>query len=365
MSAAEETLRETLSTAIAHSDAPTGATPPATPPKLATGTPPAPLAAVQTPKPEGYTGGAPSEPLRAVKTAEGELKEPLKPPSGEPEVLKAPASWKPAQREKWGTLPREVQEEVLRREVEIGRGLQDASDSRKFHKEMQETLQPYQHLLHLGGLNPAQNIKALLDTVNSLRMGSPYQRSEILAKVILDYGADLPTLDSALAKMLGKTGSGGQPNAGGAGADIDRIVGERMAPVLSFMQQLQRQGGMVQQDNLAKARTEFETFIADPTNEFIKDVAGDMADILDLHAARGQIISLPDAYKRASMMNPEISGIMAQRSLQTAAGAKAAEAAAALKAGGGISASRGSAASGDDSGDDLRATITRSIAALQ
>lgn len=274
-------------------------------------------------------------------------------------ALKAPATWKPAVREFWEKLDPLVREEVLRRESEIARALTETGDARRFHREMSETLTPFNHLLTLGGLTPSQNIKALLSTVNNLRLGSPAQRSEILAQLVMDYGADLPALDSALARRLGKGGAPrGGGNGGGAGTDIDAAIQRHLSPLIAPLQEFAKGREATQKQEDARIEAELQAFVADPKNEFVNDVLQEMADLMGVYSGRGVKLSLQDAYQKAIMLHPDISKILSQRQIDAAAKKKAEEAAAALQAGASVSSSTGAAslpAAGD--GADLRKTL--------
>jgi hypothetical protein len=58
---------------------------------------------------------------------------------------------------------------------------------------------------------------------------------------------------------------------------------------------------------------EITQFAQDPKNEFYRDVAGDMADILDMASKRNLNMSLHDAYTRACQLHPEVSKILMGR----------------------------------------------------
>lgn len=61
-----------------------------------------------------------------------------------------------------------------------------------------------------------------------------------------------------------------------------------------------------------------QQFANDPANEFYSDVQGDMADIMDMAAARGQKLGLKEAYDKACLMHPTISQITQNRQAQAA-----------------------------------------------
>jgi hypothetical protein len=131
----------------------------------------------------------------------------------------------------------------------------------------------------------------------------------LVARLIQQYGVDIRQLDDMLV--------GAAPSAETAqNSNIQSAVNQAIAPYQQMMQQYQQ--GQQQQAQQAEGaiRTEVSTFSTDPTNEFYKDVAADMADLLELNAARGNTVTMKEAYDRACRMNPEISKIIDMRSAQ-------------------------------------------------
>ena len=64
---------------------------------------------------------------------------------------------------------------------------------------------------------------------------------------------------------------------------------------------------------------EIADFAQDPKNEYFEDVRETMADILEAGAARGQKISLPEAYQRAILAHNDLAPLVAQKRLAEAA----------------------------------------------
>lgn len=218
-----------------------------------------------------------------------------------PEGLKPPVSWKPAVREKWSTLPPDVQAEISRRETEIQRGLSQAANARKFTEEFFRVVNPYESLIRAQNSSPLQAVSNLMNTAARLSLGTPAQKAQVIAEIIGNYGVDIQTLDSVLA--------------GQAPPDetdkIQQIIQQQLAPVQQFMQQIGQARQQRQMQLSSKIDTDIEQFAAKA--DFFEDVRMDMADILDMAARRGQELSLEEAYNRAVAMNPEIAKIVEQR----------------------------------------------------
>lgn len=215
--------------------------------------------------------------------------------------LKAPQSWKPAAREKWGTTPPEVQAEVQRREREVAQVLQETTNDRNFSQAMNRVMAPYQAMLQSSGAPAPQLIGSLLQTAHGLAYGPVPQRAQIVAHLMKSYGLSGQDGLQALANALdGSAPQGGQP-----AIDPNQFAQQVEQRILGTLKQQREQAAM------AGEAKKLEAWGKD--KEFLSDVRHEMADILELADKRGLSLSWDDAYNRACMLHPEISGVMAQR----------------------------------------------------
>ncbi|MCP4450103.1 MAG: hypothetical protein GY809_01470, partial [Planctomycetes bacterium] len=146
----------------------------------------------------------------------------------------------------------------------------------------------------------------LFNTVAQLRMGSQAQKAEAVAGLIQHYGIDISTLDNVLV--------GNQTEA--PNAEMERMLDQRMAPVNQLMQQLQQVEQQKNQQTQNEAAQTIKNFA--PSAEFLDDVRGDMADLIDLAAKRGQSMTIEQAYEKACQLNPQVSEVLEQRKAQEA-----------------------------------------------
>ena len=228
----------------------------------------------------------------------------LKPEAQPPTSLKAPESWKPAVRDHWAKLPKEVQEEVNRREQDMNQFVQRTSAQRKIADMFMQTVQPYMGMIQAEGGNPIQTVNNLLQTAAFLRTGPSAQKAVMVARLVKDFGISVRDLDAALA---------GEEIPPDPDEKIRKIIEERLAPVqdiLGKVSQADRERAQRLETDMDK---EIETFANDPANEFFKDVHQDMADILELASRRGRQMSLKDAYDQAVKFNPEIQETIKRR----------------------------------------------------
>lgn len=228
-------------------------------------------------------------------------------PPNQPE-LKAPVSWKPQMRERWGTMSRELQEEVLRREREIAQGLERGAESRRFMEEFNRVAQPYsQFIATYAQGNPLGAFNDYLKTATLLRMGSPAEKAQAVAMAINEYGVPVELLDEALVSVM--QGRRFAPAGQQPGGQPQQFRDPRLD---TFLQQQEEDARTAVQEELA-------TFAADPKHEFWDDVKLEVADILEFEASRGRKMTLEKAYEKACRDNESVQATLtARKATQTA-----------------------------------------------
>lgn len=236
------------------------------------------------------------------------------------EVVRPPQSWTPAEREVWGKVPAEAQRAIQRREQEIQRGLSQAAGFRKFTSDFQKVVQPFESIIRAQNSNPLQAIHNLMSTAAGLYTGNQQQKAAIVRDIINNYAVDIKTLDEVL------TNSPAQPT-NPLIPEIQRMLDSRLAPVNQLLEGVNRRRAEGTQQVEAQVSEEIVSFGQDPKNEFFEDLREDMADLMDLAAARNRKMTMQEAYERAAAAHPQISQIMRQRQMAQTQNADAARAA--------------------------------------
>jgi hypothetical protein len=260
---------------------------------------------VQTPsklKPEKKAG-----PLPAAAKSPAVAKPDPNAPAAAAVVSKAPQSWKPAMREQFTKLPAEMQQEILRRESETGRALSESAAARKFNSEFSQVIRPFEALIAGSGVHPLKAVQNLMSTAATLQTGTSVQKAGTIANIIRTYGVDIPTLDKMLAGQKPKENTGQLDEAA-----LQRAIDARLQnhPVITAQTRAQKQ----QEEQMqTQASQTAEEFAADPKNEYYEDLREDMADLLDMAANRGRLMSIQEAYDRAASAHPEISKLVAKK----------------------------------------------------
>jgi hypothetical protein len=252
---------------------------------------------------EEPAGDSDDKPVSESTDEPGDEEPPEAPEEGQ-DYSKPPVSWKPAIREHWAKLPNDVKAEVMRREGEIQRGLQQASGHRKIADEYLRTVQPFQGLMQSMGATPSEAISTVMSTMAQLATGTVSQKAEVIAQAVQDYGVDIVALDTILS---------GQQLPEDPNAPLLQQFDEKLQPMYDFMNQMQ---GVQQTEDAnigQKAASDLMEFAADEKNEFFEDVRTVMADYLEVAANNQRLMTLKEAYDRACQDDPEIRKVIAQR----------------------------------------------------
>ena len=284
-----------------------------------------------TSEPEKSTEGADTEPISGE--SEGN-------PDDEQiaDSYKAPQSWKPAEREQWSKIPKELQHRIKAREAETDALLRETSEARNTHQFISQLEQSYAPILAAEGVRDTKTaIKGLFDSVSLLRNGSPQDKALKMAQFIQHYGVDIEALDSALV--------GERPQAS-PNAEIEHLIEQRLQPVNQLLERVnsteQRQRQAVQES----ANQEVANF----KGEFLSDVRNDMPDIIDMAASRGQDMTLQKAYDIAVNLRPDLSEIINKRKQEEAITGKRNHIGKKLNAASSVAGSRGGMAGGAGGG---------------
>jgi hypothetical protein len=237
--------------------------------------------------------------------------------------LKAPASWKADLREKWKTLPPEVQAEVIRRERENDARLQESASLRRFAQQFKQVTDPYRAVIESEGANPLAAFHDYLKTAQLLRTGAPADKARMVAQLVQQFQIPLAALDSYLAAAI--RGGGAVPQQQQPQQQVYTQPPYTNAPGPQQFRDPRLDEMLERQANQDREtiRSSMQSFAADPKNEFFDDVRGTMADVMDAAAKRGIVMNLADAYSRACQIEPEVKKVLDARAAQGSVGAAA------------------------------------------
>jgi hypothetical protein len=243
-------------------------------------------------------GEKPAEPTKPEKPVDV-------PAALAPITTKAPQAWKPESRDKFPTLPPDVQQEVLRRENEISTTLARTAEERRVANDFHTIASPYAAMYQARGTNAMVAAKELFNADYTLQTGTQQQKADLLTKLIKQYAVDLQTLDSTLAGVQSKEPA------------VDPAVEQRIRQMEQWAAQQQQQA---QQSRETTLNSTIDKFASDPKNEFFNDVAPHMIALLNGGAAS----TLEDAYDQACHANPNVRKTLTDREQANKARLKAA-----------------------------------------
>jgi hypothetical protein len=277
-------------------------------------------------------------------------------PGADPRIDRAPQSWKGDAKKVWAELPLNVRQEVIRRERDATRILQESAEVRQKVETIQSTLAP--HMDRINAMyqgNPITAINNLLGVERILVNGDPVAKVNLVANMIKHFGIDLVSLDKALVGEAPSPEVQQQSN-------IEKLLEQKLAPFQQFIQSQQQREQQYRQQTEQEVAHTVETMASDPNFPYFNEVRTDMADIIEMYARRGVTVSLEDAYSRAVRINDETFQASSGRESSQAATQAALQAhqAAQRAKGAAVSVSGSPSMPGNNAGNpqDLRGTIS-------
>lgn len=300
--------------------------------------------------------------IEEVVEKTGTEEKPVDKTVSDPRIDRAPASWKGEAKKLWAELPLTARQEVIRRERDTSRVLQESAGDRQKVADIQQVLAPHMDRIreiHQG--NPLAAINNLLGIERTLISGDTASKAQMVANMINHFKIDISLLDSLLSGQAPSPASAQQTS-------IEQLLEKRLAPVMSFVQQQQEFQRQQMEQNQQSAATTVEQMSTDPSYPYFDEVRDDMADIIEMSAKRGVTVTLPEAYEKAVRMNDmafQASGAREASQVNTQAALQAHQAAQKAK-GAAVSVSGNPSGNGINAGNpaDLRGTIATAFESM-
>ncbi len=221
------------------------------------------------------------------------------------EVGEAPRSWKIATREHWSKLPKEVREQIQTRETEITQFIGRHGAAIQHKAQFDETVQPFLPFIAAQQSTPMKAFHSLMTTAARLTTGAPHAKAQVIAEIIRNYGVDLSTLDEVLSQQL----KGGPP-VGPQNSGMGNQPPAWAQPIFNFMQETQQARQAREERTRQEAAAELAAFEKKP---FFNDLREDIGLIMERASAKGEVVTIQQAYDKARKMNPEVDKILTQR----------------------------------------------------
>lgn len=220
------------------------------------------------------------------------------------EPIKAPTSWTPTMREKWGTIDPQVQKFINDRERSIQETLSKTADERKFATQVREVFQPYDDLLKTYNVNGVDLMRDLLSAQKTLAMGSPQEKAHLIHRLIVQSQPDAQTMAALFNGQIAPVAAPAQKQV-----NVDEEVQRRLA---------ERETQMAMEG----INSDIERFGSQ--HEFFEDVRDMMGRIIEAGLVDGEDVNtlFKNAYDLACANHPEVKQIMSARQQATTAPAQ-------------------------------------------
>jgi hypothetical protein len=213
----------------------------------------------------------PAEPTKAEQPAT---------PEGTIAADKLPTGWKPEVAQKFSTLPDDVKAEILKREEDFFKGINDYKVAADYGHSVHKMLQPYQQRLQEHGTNPVDYIASLARADNMIAT-APTQEQKV------QYFREL-------ANMYGIT-----VDHGLFGAEDSTVTALRQE-LNQLKSSVNSQLSQAQAKEVATIQKTIDEFRAKPEHKHFDVLQHEIAALLQSGVAK----DLKDAYDRALWANP-------------------------------------------------------------
>lgn len=244
---------------------------------------------------------------KEIASGETESTEAVKPP------ILPPAHWDKEHKEFFGTLPREIQDVIVKRETDRERGVSkkitEIEQQRKAYEELEKELQPNLETWGLAGKQPAQVVRQLVAMQNFLNR-DPVSALNVIAQ---SYGLDLRNLGSHGGNGTAQTGD---PQVRSLMSMIDNLQ-SRLSTYEQQSQQGQYQG--VERD-IEQFATEKDA-AGNELRPYFQNVADEIARLIPIYRAEMPEAThrevLQTVYEKAVWANPDTRQAMLKMQEQT------------------------------------------------
>lgn len=195
---------------------------------------------------------------------------------------RAPSSWKPDAQLEFDKLPAHVQDEVLRREGDYHKGIDQYKNHAHAAQAYEKAVAPYMATIQQMGIDAPTAVAKLMQADHTMRYADPQTKQQYFANLAKEYGVDLTQVANPPA--------------------ADPQYQSLQQQLAQNQWELQNWKAQQSQREQSQALTEIEKFSAEPSNVHFNAVRDDMATLLQ----NGMATSLPDAYEKAIWQRGDI-----------------------------------------------------------
>ena len=224
------------------------------------------------------------------EVVEGGLKplEEVPPPqtenSEEVQATGAPTTWSKEALETWATVPDRAKQEILKREDDMFRGMEQYKEKADLGSQYDTVVEPYRAALAAENINPVELFQNFAGNHYLLSRGTQEQKLQIATNLITHYGIDPSALVAAIVDP----------------PQINPEIESMRRELYELRTGMNSQNKVQQDAKYAELQTQVSTFASDPKNSHFKEVADDISKLLNA----GVATTLEQAYEMAVWNNP-------------------------------------------------------------
>jgi hypothetical protein len=199
-------------------------------------------------------------------------------------ALGAPETWTKDAIAEWAKTPPRVQQEILKREEDMHRGLEQYKERADLGTRYDKVVEPYRPILAAENIDPVELFNSFAGNHYLLTRGTPEQKIDLAANLLTSYGIDPAAVAAKLANYVPpspETLAIQQRLDAADKREADRIARENETRMATFAR-------------------EVDAFASDPANIYFEEVGNDIAALLK----SGQATDLKSAYDKAVYLNP-------------------------------------------------------------
>lgn len=201
----------------------------------------------------------------------------------------SPGTWRPESKAKWAAIDPEVRAEVLKREADIARFVNESQPVLQTGKAVNDILAPYTSMFKQYNVQPVAHLKSLLEGHTAMVFGTPETKVTMLRQLAQNIGVDLKTLVD--------------PNA--EPAKVDPALSRVQQELAEIRNQTAQTTAAVNEAREAELASGIVAFAKDEVaHPHFWELADDMTALINSKSAR----SLEEAYEFAKMRNPVVRG---------------------------------------------------------
>lgn len=216
-----------------------------------------------------------------------------------------PKTWRAEAAAEWAAIPEKARAEILKREQDVFNGIEALKPDATIGRALRPVLAPYEQIFSQYNINPAAQVKSLLDAHYTLAFGQPEQKLGLIRSLLKDYQIDIGQVTAVEDDFVDPQVKALQQELHTLKSSVQSFQQERQAQVMQGLQ------------------SEVETFAKRTDVPHLKVVYPVMVDLLQ----KGISETLQDAYDKACKLHPETAQAMLEVAVKEKADKARAEAA--------------------------------------